>query len=80
MLAETKHINDPSAVISCDSANITAEVAKQICNVCGVKEVYDLSKTDWVEIDIPVVIEASLMKTFSQIRGLLPDNYYYMGV
>ena len=44
------------------------EAITQLCMECGgsggIDYVFDLGKTDWVELDIPVVIEASLMKIF----------------
>lgn len=50
-----------------------------MCNSCqGIDHLYDLSKTDWVEIDIPVLVEATLMKIFSQLRTFLPGNRFYM--
>ena len=50
-----------------------------MCNTCFLTEVYDLTKTDWVEIDIPVVTEAALMEFFAEIRRILPMMTFYMG-
>jgi hypothetical protein len=41
--------------------------------------VYDLQKTDWIEIDMPLSTQASLMRIFTQIKGYLPENAFYMG-
>ena len=44
-----------------------------------VEEVYDLSKTNWIEIDLPVTVEGSLMEFFDDVRGILPLMHFYMG-
>ncbi|CDW74137.1 UNKNOWN [Stylonychia lemnae] len=67
-----------------DCSNMTEEqnqitVLKDLCHSCLLDTVYDLSKTDWVEIDIPVIIESSLMRIFSKLREQFPKRQFYMG-
>lgn len=76
-------MRNQEAVISCSnltSSHLNSRAITQICSECGgVEEVYDLIKTDWTEIDLPVLIEASLMKIFSDIRVKFPGVQFYMG-
>mmetsp|Transcript_7456 Transcript_7456/g.6728 ORF Transcript_7456/g.6728 Transcript_7456/m.6728 type:complete len:94 (+) Transcript_7456:278-559(+) len=50
-----------------------------MCNLCDLDQVFNLSKTNWVEIDMPVQIESALMDAFSMLKAQFPGSIFYMG-
>eukprot|EP00347_Sterkiella_histriomuscorum_P015912 403355213 len=75
-------VREPTAIIYCQNLTqdqYNSQAIQKICQECKLDFIYDLSKTDWTEIDLPIVIEASLMKIFSELRQQFPNQQFYMG-
>jgi len=65
----------------CEDASPGHPLAMRLlCNICGGKQVIQLFKTNWVEIDLPVQEEKVLMTLFQRVRALLPGVPFYLSL